>query len=235
MRRPDLRSASLPIALVLATLLLAAPASPAAAPVALAATAPPLPACTVGDVITPLTAYAAFRSVILDTRLRLPRTYSPPDLVSTALAGLNRGQRVRLVVIADLRAMAVAARKAGVKLLVDSGYRSYADQVVLYRYYVAKLGVTKARLRVARPGHSEHQLGTAIDLESEPGAYLWARANSWKFGWVVSYPYNRTSVSCYRSEPWHLRYVGRPVAASVHASQLVLRAWLWLHVPVARR
>ena len=235
MRRLGLRSASLPLALVLATTMLAAPASPSATPVALAATAPPLPACSVGDVITPRTAYAAYRSVILDPRLALPRSYSPPDLVSTGLAGLNRDQRVRLVVIPDLRAMAVAARKAGVKLLVDSGYRSYADQAVLYRYYVKRLGVANARLRVARPGHSEHQLGTAIDLALKPGAYRWARGNSWRFGWILSYPYGQTSVSCYQSEPWHLRYVGRTMAAAVHASQLVLRAWLWLHVPAARR
>jgi D-alanyl-D-alanine carboxypeptidase len=234
MRRPDRRSALLPLALLLATLLLAAPASPTAS-VAQAATAPPLPACTVGEVITPRTAYTAFRTAILDTRLALPRGYSPPDLVSTALAGLNRGQRVRKVAIPDLRAMASAARKAGVRLLVDSGYRSYAQQAVLYRYYVNRLGLTRARLRVARPGHSEHQLGTAIDLASTPGAYLWAKASSWKFGWIVSYPYGQTRVSCYQFEPWHLRYVGRTMAASVHASQLVLRAWLWLHVPVARR
>jgi D-alanyl-D-alanine carboxypeptidase len=205
-----------------------------AAPVTAASTVPPLPSCTYGDVRTPLTAYSSWRSVILDTRLALPRSYVPPDLVSTGLAGLNRDQRVRLVAIPDLRAMARAALQAGIRLRVDSGYRSYGEQLTLYRAFVAKLGVTKARLRAARPGHSEHQLGTAIDLGWGTGTYAWAKANSWRFGWIVSYPSARTSVTCYQSEPWHLRYVGRTRAAAIHASGLTLRAWLWLHVPAAR-
>jgi D-alanyl-D-alanine carboxypeptidase len=233
MRTPTIRTAVL--ALVLGAAFVAAPASPSVPAARAAAPGSTLPACSVGEVTTTLTSYADWRSVIVDTRLALPHSYSPPDLVSTGLAGINRDQRVRAIAIPDLRAMATAARKAGFRLLVDSGYRSYAQQAALYRHYVAKLGVTQARLRAARPGHSEHQLGTAIDLAWEPGTWLWAKANSWRYGWILSYPYSQTPVSCYRSEPWHLRFVGRTRAAAVHASQMVLRAWLWLHVPSARR
>jgi D-alanyl-D-alanine carboxypeptidase len=34
-------------------------------------------------------------------------------------------------------------------------------------------------------------------------------------------------VSCYDYEPWHYRYVGRPMAAEVRASGLTLREWIW--------
>ena len=206
-----------------------APAVPVARAVSLA---PPLPACTYVDTVTPLRAYSAWRSVIVDTRLALPRSYVPPDLVSTGLLG-DSGERLRAIVMPDLRAMVRTARAAGVRIRVGSGYRSYAEQVTMYRDYVARLGVAAARIRVARPGHSEHQLGTALDL-----AYLssnaWAAAHAWQFGFVISYPRNAIAVTCYRYEPWHLRYVGRARAAAVHASGLALRVWLWLHVPAAR-
>ena len=47
---------------------------------------------------------------------------------------------------------------------------------------------------------------------------------------VVSYPPGQRAISCYRSEPWHVRYLGRTRAAAIHASGLVPRAWLWIHV-----
>jgi D-alanyl-D-alanine carboxypeptidase len=205
----------------------AGPGTPAAGAIV------PLPACTYGSVTTPLTAYASWASVLLDTRLALPRSYTPPDLVSIGSLGAIAGQRLRAFVLPDLRAMVVAARAAGVSIRVGSGYRSYADQVRLYQGFVAQLGTRAARLRVAPPGHSEHQLGTAFDL-AYASSDAWAAANSWQYGWIVSYPKGLTGITCYQAEPWHLRYVGRVQAARVHASQLVLRAWLWLSVPAAR-
>ncbi len=251
MRLARLRTGSL--ALTLGAVLVAAPGLPfaPAAPAALAApvrtaasvapvafagdTVPPLPACTYADVRTPLTAYASWRSVIVDTRLALPPTYAPPDLVYTGLPGVSAYQRVRRLVLTDLRAMVSGARAAGYRLRMDSGYRSHAEQITLFKAYVAKVGLSTALLRVARPGHSEHQLGTAIDLAWDTGTWLWARNNSWRYGWVLSYPYGQAAVSCYRSEPWHLRYVGRTWAASIHAAAMVPRLWLWIHVPAARR
>ena len=84
----------------------------------------------------------------------------------------------------------------------------------------------------ARAGHSEHQLGTTIDFRSYGGsapwyyrdwgttkAGAWLKLNAWKYGFVMSYPKGKTSVTCYAYEPWHFRYVGRAVAAKIHASR----------------
>jgi D-alanyl-D-alanine carboxypeptidase len=201
----------------------AAAADPAPAPV-------PVPACTRADDLAPFRRTTQWASTFLDTRYRVASTYVPPELVSTANAGTNGGYRVRSLVIADLRAMVSAARRAGVSLRVTSAYRSYASQKALYRYYVGLLGPEAGALRAARPGHSEHQLGTALDLANRPGAYTWIARNGWRYGFLVSYPPGRSAVSCYRSEPWHVRYLGRTRAAAVHASGLVPRAWLWIHV-----
>ena len=92
----------------------------------------------------------------------------------------------------------------------------------------------------ARPGHSEHQLGTTLDFRSYGGsapwnyadwgrtkAGTWLRNNAWKYGFVLSYPKGKTAQTCYAYEPWHYRYVGRAVAARIHASGLTEREYLW--------
>lgn len=215
----------------LAIALLAAAAFSGISPGRAAAADPaPLPACTRADDLAPFRYASQWASTFLDTRFRVASTYVPPGLVSTANAGTNGGYRVRRIVIADLRAMVSAARRAGVSLRVTSAYRSYAAQKALYRYYVNLLGPEAGALRAARPGHSEHQLGTALDLADRPGAYAWIARNAWRYGFVVSYPPGQRAVSCYRSEPWHVRYLGRTRAAAIHASGLVPRAWLWIHV-----
>lgn len=194
------------------------------------AAAEPVPACTTGDDPAPFRDEPQWRSTLLDTRYRVGRRYAPAHLVSTARAGLNGGYRVRGVVRDDLAAMARAARRAGVTLRVTSAYRTWEEQAALYEAFVDELGPEKAALRAARPGHSEHHLGTALDFANTSGAYAWLAAKGWRFGFVVSYPPGERDMSCYRSEPWHLRYVGRTRAAEIHASGLVPRAWLWVNV-----
>lgn len=215
----------------LAIALLAAAAVAGVSPSPIAAADPaPVPACTRADDLAPYRAYSRWASTFLDTRYRVTRSYVPPGLVSTANAGTNGGYRVRRLVIGDLRAMVSAARRAGVTLRVASAYRGYDTQGALYRSFVDLLGPEAGDLRAARPGHSEHQLGTALDLADRPGAYAWIARNAWRYGFVVSYPPGGRAVSCYRSEPWHIRYVGRPRAAAIHASGLVPRAWFWTSV-----
>jgi D-alanyl-D-alanine carboxypeptidase len=102
-------------------------------------------------------------------------------------------------------------------------------------------GEAEARRFSARAGHSEHELGTAIDFKAAGGGSPWTKAfarsrharwlaaNAWRFGWIQSYPTGAEDQTCYGPEAWHYRYVGRDVAAAVHASEMTLRAWLWLH------
>lgn len=199
-----------------------------------------LPPCTVADTLTRHRTYADWPRTLLDYTFRLPSTYVPGDLRSTADAGLNGGHSVRSLVIADLRAMASAARNAGARLAVQSAYRSYSTQQATFDSWVRKLGYATALKESARAGHSEHQLGTSIDFKSYGGiapwdlddwgatkAGAWMRANAWKYGFVMSYPKGKTSLTCYIYEPWHWRYVGRERAEHIRASGLTLREFLW--------
>jgi zinc D-Ala-D-Ala carboxypeptidase len=205
------------------------------------ATIPQLPACRYADEPASRAAYVDWQRTIVDTMSRLPDGYVPPDLVAVARAGLSGGGSIRVIAIADLKALAKAARKAGVRLAVESAYRSEAQQQRTFASWVRTSGAAEARRFSARAGHSEHQLGTAIDFKAAGDGSPWTRAfassrhalwlaaNAWRFGWIQSYPAGAETGTCYGGEAWHYRYVGRDVAAEVHASAMTLRAWLWLH------
>jgi D-alanyl-D-alanine carboxypeptidase len=202
--------------------------------------APALPSCKIADVYTAHRGYSDWARSILDPRLRLSSSYRPSDLRSTSTAGLNSGLSVRSFVIADLKAMAAAAKSAGARLSVQSAYRSYSTQVSTFSYWVRVSGYAAAVKSSARAGHSEHQLGTTLDFKSYGGsaawnyadwgtsaAGRWLKTNAWKYGFVMSYPKGKTAVTCYAYEPWHYRYVGKTTAAAVKASGLTLREYLW--------
>lgn len=209
--------------------------------VATATRTKPLPPCRYLDVPTRFKEYRQWRKTLLDTRLRVSRRYVPRDLVSVRRAGIAGSGLIRKVAIRDLRAMAAAARRAGKGIAVRSAYRSYATQVAVFNGWVRQAGYQQALRYSARPGHSEHQLGTSIDFRSAanasaPWSYSdwgqtpsgrWMRKNAWKYGWVMSYPEGRIRQVCYGYEPWHWRYVGRARAREIRQSGLTLRKFLW--------
>jgi len=201
----------------------------------------PLPACAYKDVLTRFRGYADWQRTLVDTILSVGSGYHPGDLVDTSKAGLNAGHATRSHVVADLKAMTDAARAAGRPIQVSSAFRSYTTQQATFDHWVAVGGYQQALRTSARPGHSEHQLGTTFDFTSlggrPPWEYAdwaalpaggWMAANAWKYGFVMSYPRNAFARVCYEYEPWHYRYLGRPLAAEVRASGLTLREWLWL-------
>src|SRR5205823_4556048 len=96
--------------------------------VAASVSAATLPSCRTGDALTQYRTTRDWNRSVLDTWYRLSSGYVPPDLRSTSYAGLNGGFVVRSFVVADLRAMASAARSAGARLAVESAYRSYTTQ-----------------------------------------------------------------------------------------------------------
>lgn len=205
-----------------------------------ASAATTLPPCRIADTLTKHRTLADWSRSLLDPTYRVSSTDKPTDLRSTWYAGLNGGFSVRRNVIADLKAMARAARAASARFSVQSAYRSYLTQKSTFAYWVRVQGFAVAIQESARAGHSEHQLGTALDFRSYGGrapwnyrdwattrAGKWLKANAWRYGFVMSYPKGKTAVTCYAYEPWHYRYVGRARAAAIRASGLTLREFLW--------
>ena len=104
-----------------------------------------------------------------------------------------------------------------------SGFRSYEYQSELYNGYVASSGQEAADTFSARPGHSEHQTGLALDInvastrahfENTP-AFAWLKEHCAEYGFILRYDKGKEDVTGYRFEPWHYRYVGAEAAAAI--------------------
>ncbi len=182
---------------------------------------------------------------ILDRSYALLADDVPTDLVQSSTAGLEGASGTKLVreiVVDDLGDMRVAWQAAGLTIVVESAYRTYEEQAATFDGWAARIGQAAAMVRTARPGHSEHQLGTAIDVTSpgwsgrfgdwaiEAAEGAWMAEHAWEYGFVMSYPTDGQEVTCYGYEPWHYRWIGRDVAAEQRRSGLHLRRFLERYV-----
>ena len=137
----------------------------------------------------------------------------------------SRGLELRDVAATALEAMAKEMLFQGAgQMFVNSAYRSYDYQLELFIDKVEQYGEAEALVRSAKAGHSEHQTGLAVDVSvpaqgcaimqcfGDTEAGKWIAENSWKFGYIVRYERDTTSITGYTYEPWHLRYVGTEIA-----------------------
>lgn len=147
-----------------------------------------------------------------------PVDFVPPDLVEVPVARTwvpEMRQEAADAVVAMFQA---AADEAGFFLASNSAYRSYSTQVELYG--------DGSDPTTAKPGHSEHQLGLAIDIGTEGGCTFecmddsaeseWLHANAHRFGFILRYPADKVDVTGYPWESWHYRYVGPELATEMH-------------------
>jgi D-alanyl-D-alanine carboxypeptidase len=159
-----------------------------------------------------------------------PAEFRPEKLVMPDGVRSIEGNFLRPDAASALTALVAAARSAGVgEIAMESGFRSYSTQRSSYGRQVADRGVGQADLVSARPGYSEHQSGMAADLVacgagcgtldqlagSPQGA--WLAAHAWEYGFIIRYEAGSTGTTGYLSEPWHVRFIGVPLAAAYHA------------------
>ncbi|MFA7627914.1 MAG: M15 family metallopeptidase [Candidatus Dojkabacteria bacterium] len=184
--------------------------------------------------------------VLVNKEYQLPSTYAPTDLVSicsnvTNLRCVNNTNfLIRNILISDLQEMVNAATQDGIDLSIRSAYRSHATQQSTYNYWLSvnggNVGVTDQIS--ARPGHSQHQLGTTLDFSSaeindglggtfaSTQASKWLINNAWKYGFVIGYPAGYESVTGYMYESWHYRYIGKANAQDMVNSGMILELYL---------
>ncbi|PKL31463.1 D-alanyl-D-alanine carboxypeptidase [Candidatus Saccharibacteria bacterium HGW-Saccharibacteria-1] len=157
-----------------------------------------------------------------------PAQFAPSDLVTYGNATISSKA------IDDLRAMTQAASSASVTLTAVSSYRSYSTQNTLYNNYVASNGQVAADTFSARPGYSEHQTGLAIDFGSigNSGCNFddcfattaegsWLAAHAYEYGFLLRYTTDKQSITGYKNEPWHYRYIGRELAAEMKKQSII--------------
>ena len=163
--------------------------------------------------------------MLVNREYRLPESYVPDDLVYPDVRHSGSAYQMRAPAAAALEEMFAAAKQEGITLYAHSGYRSYGSQKAIYERKIRTVkSLSKARLLVADPGASEHQLGLAMDIKNKPDALLnaafgktregiWLAENAWRFGFIIRYKEEWTDITTYAYEPWHVRYVGKEHAA----------------------
>lgn len=188
----------------------------------------------------------AYLLLVNDTHL-LDETYKPDDLTalsSTRKDGRNT-QYMREYAAKALEAMYLEMAEYGITdVSVTSAYRSYAYQKQLFNQYLNEnmdLYATydeayqATRAVSALPGTSEHQSGLCCDMHNlssaskrfaEKEAYTWLKDNSYKFGFIIRYPEDKTDITGYDFEPWHFRFVGRYHATMIHEAGMCLEEYI---------
>ena len=183
----------------------------------------------------------------------LGKDYQAPDL--TELSRVETANNRKMYLCADaetaLYLMMLDMRACGISdCYVTSAYRSYSYQVDLFEGYVKghmeNEGMTREEAEAAaleysaRPGTSEHQTGLCIDFMTstmteldesfeDTDAFRWLSENAYKYGFILRYPEDKVDTTGYKYEPWHYRFVGRTVAAEIHASDMCLEEYLKLN------
>lgn len=159
---------------------------------------------------------------VVNKKRPLPRNFVPSNLVFIG------GTQLRSDTADALNNLLAGAKKEGINLHLLSGYRSYPYQERVYSGYVKTDGQAKADTYSARPGHSEHQTGLAVDLGSgtcnlqacfgETKGGKWLNEHAHEFGFIIRYQKGKENVTGYQYEPWHLRYVGTDLASELYKS-----------------
>ena len=176
----------------------------------------------------------------IDQQVKIPDiNYIPKNLVQ--LGELATKENLCLVQEAKkhLAEMFKSAEEAELLIKATSTFRDYKYQDGLYKRALENNPNPKES--VAKPGHSEHQLGTTVDLSGGSIDYasasinfdntpedLWLRKNAYSYGFVMSYPYDKDKITGYKYEPWHYRYVGIDIAKEIKDSGLTLVEYLRL-------
>jgi len=167
--------------------------------------------------------------ILVNKENYLPRDFVPSNLVNIE-PNHGRAGQIKAEVYEAFKKMDTEARLEGLDLYITSFYRSWERQNTIFNDFVRRDGVEMAETYSARPGHSEHQTGLALDIVAGVGGvmrgfehtmeYSWLIANAHNFGFILRYPKGKTHITGFIYEPWHWRYLGVEMATRVRNSNL---------------
>ena len=168
------------------------------------------------------------------------------DNYQITLTRLRNKQAIDSRCYPELQAMMDDCRAAGLSPIICSSYRTYDKQEELFEQQVQEFinqgygkldAQKKAAGAVARPGTSEHEIGLAIDIVDESNQRLnqyqentavqrWLMQNSWRYGFILRYPSDKTDIPGIQYEPWHYRFVGKEAARIIYENNWTLEEYL---------
>jgi zinc D-Ala-D-Ala carboxypeptidase len=172
--------------------------------------------------------------ILVNKETGLPSNYVPKDLVNVGSLykkGILLNEKVKEQ---WLRLKKEVARK-GYCIEIESGYRSFDYQQSILNNLIEEKGNEYAKKAIAKPGHSEHQTGLAIDYcIHREGLFLteqdidltqenvYTNSIAHLYGFIIRYPKGKEDITGYMYEPWHLRYVGKKLATYIHEKNITL-------------
>lgn len=184
--------------------------------------------------------------VVVNKGRVLPSSYVPADRavpnISLSESTGSENMHLRKEPATAIEKMTTAASSEGLKLMLVSGYRSFATQQFVYNGYVSSKGQAYADTTSARAGHSEHQTGLVADLgaisrvcqletcfgTTAEGKWLAAKAHN--YGFIIRYQEDAQNLTGYDYEPWHLRYVGVELAAELNKTGQTMEQFFGLPI-----
>lgn len=164
-----------------------------------------------------------------------------PDDYSCDLMTLKDGHKIDRRIYSDLQEMFDDMRAQGIYPSISSAYRTYEEQedmlndkinVYISNGYSKHEAEKLAKQSVAVPGTSEHELGLALDIIADKSkstneeVYKWLNENSYKYGFIMRYPSQKSKITGVEYEPWHYRYVGKEAAKEIYEKDICLEEYL---------
>ncbi|ABW18240.1 M15 family metallopeptidase [Alkaliphilus oremlandii] len=182
--------------------------------------------------------------VVVNKKRHVASDYKPEDLVvpnvKFSFSGEHEKKYMRQEAATSLEKLFEQAKEEEIHLFAVSGYRSYSTQERVFNGFVNQYGEEKANKFSARPGESEHHTGLAMDVSSQSAEFRllesfgdmpegkWLKENAHKFGFIIRYLKEKTDITGYTYEPWHIRYVGKAVAEEIYNAGITLEEYLGL-------
>ncbi len=176
--------------------------------------------------------------VLVNKQNALGKEYKPKDLMIPNVRFLEKGvlekKFMQRTAASHLETMFNSAAKDNIHLVALSGYRSYQRQNTIYNSNLKKYGQAYTDSVSAKPGHSEHQTGLAMDISAKSAGYSltqrfgltkegkWLADNAHHYGYIIRYQKGKEHITGYTYEPWHIRYVGKELASYLYINKLTL-------------
>lgn len=172
--------------------------------------------------------------VLVNKNNKLPDDYVPNDLELLDIQYAYDDKYLRKEAKEQFEKLSKHAQKIGYRLVATSTYRDYNYQNQLFEGYIKEKGEEYALLCSAKPGHSEHQTGLAVDVAGSNDDYdefesslefPWLKEHAHEYGFILRYPKGKEDITGFKYEPWHYRYVGIEVATLLYQEGITLEEY----------
>lgn len=178
--------------------------------------------------------------LICNKHYKLSSTYTGNLVTMDNAYSRKNGAQLDSKAYEAFKALSDAAKNEGLYILNQSAYRSYSNQESIYNNYLNNKGRTWTDKWSARPGHSEHQTGLALDVGTYTTIELddfeftkeftWMQNNAYKYGFILRYPDGKEYITGYGYEPWHYRYVGVDAATTIQNENITYEEYYAYYV-----